>query len=76
MKLQTKTLEVENENTRLKERFKEVVVRGASGILKDEFEIQKVRLEKLLKEHATLKQRFLKLSDREKRNTQDSQTNL
>lgn len=52
MKLQTKTLEVENENTRLKERFKEVVVRGASGILKDEFDIQKAWLEKVLKEHA------------------------
>jgi hypothetical protein len=39
MKLQAKTLEVENENIRLKERFKEVVVRGASGILKDEFDI-------------------------------------
>lgn len=41
MKLQTKTLEVENENIRLKQRFKDVVIRGASGILKDEFEIQK-----------------------------------
>jgi hypothetical protein len=39
MKLQSKTLEIENENIRLKERFKEVIVRGASGILKDEFEI-------------------------------------
>lgn len=41
MKLQTKTLEVENENIRLKQRFKDVVIRGASGILKDEFEIQR-----------------------------------
>ena len=52
MKLQSKTLEIENENARLKERFKEVIVRGASGILKDEFEIQKVKLDKLQKEHA------------------------
>ena len=62
MKLQTKSFEVENENARLKERFKEVIVRGASGILKDEFEIQKVNLEKLLKEHAQLKHKYYKLS--------------
>lgn len=76
MKLQSKTLEVESENARLKERFKELIVRGASGILKDEFEIQKVKLDKLQKEHAQLKQKYLKLSENSKREAHDNQLSL
>ena len=76
MKLQTKSFEVENENARLKERFKEVIVRGASGILKDEFEIQKVKLEKLLKEHAQLKHKYYKLSENAKKQTEEQQRSI
>lgn len=71
MKLQTKALEVENENTRLKQRFKEMIDRGASGILKDEYDIQKVKLDKLLKEHSQLKQRYAKMSDSADKEKQD-----
>lgn len=50
--LQKKSFEIETENARLRERFNEIVLKGASGILKEEYEHLKVKLETLTKEHS------------------------
>jgi hypothetical protein len=47
MKASVKNLELEAENTRLKKLFKDVIIKGASGILKDEYELLENKFKKV-----------------------------
>jgi hypothetical protein len=47
MKSSVKNLELEAENSRLKKIFKDVILKGASGILKDEYELLENKYKKV-----------------------------